>query len=289
VVTGASSGIGRAIASRLASDGWTVHAIARRAHRLDELVSESAALPGTIHSHPLDVTDEPGLHELAERLMSLHGEPPQALIHNAGYSTLCPLELLEVAEVGRLFDVNVFSLLHLVRPFLPAMRVRGSGSIITISSIAGQFPIPFQGPYAASKAAAEYLTDTLRIELAPFGLSVVSIRPGPVASEFFEVMRSTALRLWPLGSPYDSSRTHLDDLIKRESHGALHANRIADLTRRILNHPHPRPHYTVPWRFVPLLTLGKLLPKPLSDAGARAYYFFRPGKMEPQMNTDEHR
>lgn len=274
VVTGASSGIGEAIARRLAGLGWTVHAIARRGDRLAQLATDCAALPGSVHPHALDVTDQPAMARLANTLLSLHGHPPHALIHNAGFSTLCPLETIDIPEVRGLFAVNVFSLLHLVQPFIPAMRERGTGSIITIGSIAGLFPIPFQGPYAASKAAAEFLTDSLRIELAPFGLRVVTIRPGPVATEFFEVMRQTALKLWRQGTPYDSARNQLDQLIRREARGALAADRIATLVQEVLTRPHARAHYTTPWHFLPLITLGKLLPKPLSDAGARAYYFF---------------
>src|SRR5688500_17672677 len=108
------------------------------------------------------------------------------------YAGVCirgPLESFCDADLKHQFAVNVFGLMSVTRAFVPAMRRRGSGRIINISSIVGRISAPFQGPYAASKHAVEALSDALRAELTPFGVKVVVVQPGPISTEFFGVLR----------------------------------------------------------------------------------------------------
>src|SRR5688500_2910279 len=173
VVTGASAGIGRASALLLARQGWTVFACARRADALEALAREAPA--GSVVPMTLDVTDEASVRAAADEVFRrTSGAGPAGLDNNAGYSICGPLEDVSDANLKQQFAVNVFGLMSVTRAFVPAMRKRGSGRVVNISSIVGRISAPFQGPYAASKHAVEALSDALRAELAPFGVRVSS-------------------------------------------------------------------------------------------------------------------
>jgi short-subunit dehydrogenase len=181
LVTGASSGIGRETARLLAQAGFQVIAVARRKERLDELAQE---LP-LILPRPLDLSApkevETFCQELADR-----AEPITILINNAGYSIRGGLEDVSLASARRLFEVNLFALIRITQACLPGMRRLRKGTIVNLSSIVGKFAFPFSGVYAASKHAVEAISDALRLEVRPFGIRVITLRPGPIASEFNE-------------------------------------------------------------------------------------------------------
>ncbi len=113
--------------------------------------------------------------------------PVSVLINNAGYSIRGALEDVSMEAIKRIFEVNLFALIRITQACLPRMRKLRKGTIVNLSSIAGKFTFPGSGVYAASKYAVEGITDALRLELAPFGIRVVAIRPGPIATEFNEV------------------------------------------------------------------------------------------------------
>ena len=113
--------------------------------------------------------------------------PVSVLINNAGYSIRGVLEDVSMEAIKRIFEVNLFALIRITQACLPGMRNLRKGTIVNLSSIAGKFAFPGSGVYAATKYAVEGITDALRIELAPFGIRVVAIRPGPIATEFNEV------------------------------------------------------------------------------------------------------
>jgi NAD(P)-dependent dehydrogenase (short-subunit alcohol dehydrogenase family) len=177
LVTGASSGIGRATALRLAALGFTVHAAARRLERMSDLVDYG------IHVESLDVTDDGSMVTVVDKIVSEHGRI-DILVNNAGYGSYGAVEDVPIAEARRQFDVNVFGLARLTQLVLPHMRAQRDGYIVNISSMGGKIWEPLGGWYHAAKFAVEGLSDCLRAEVAEFGIKVVVVEPGSITSEW---------------------------------------------------------------------------------------------------------
>lgn len=184
LVTGASSGIGAATATRLQADGYRVHALARRAERLEAL----AAATGCI-THALDVRDHGQLTELAQSV-----GPVDVLVNNAGLARMdAPLHNSSVEDLVTTIDTNVTSAMVAARAVLPAMIERGRGHIVNIGSMAGLYPLA-AASYGASKGAIHLLSLNLRLELAGTGVRVTEINPGRVSTEFYDVAVSDPVR-----------------------------------------------------------------------------------------------
>ena len=179
LVTGASSGIGRETALKLAEKGFTVIAAARRKERLVEM---SDQVEGIIPVQ-VDLAQPSDTEKFCDYLTQL-SKPISVLINNAGYSVRGALEDVSVEAARRLFEVNLFALMRVTQACLPAMRKQKNGIIVNLSSIVGKFTFPGSGIYAASKHALEAITDAMRMELEPLGIRVVTIRPGPINTEF---------------------------------------------------------------------------------------------------------
>jgi len=177
LVTGASSGIGRATALRLAALGFTVHAAARRVERMSDLANHG------IHVESLDVTDDGSMVTVGDKIVSEHGRI-DILVNNAGYGSYGAVEDVPIAEARRQFDVNVFGLARLTQLVLPHMRAQRDGYIVNISSMGGKIWEPLGGWYHAAKFAVEGLSDCLRAEVAEFGIKVVVVEPGSITSEW---------------------------------------------------------------------------------------------------------
>ena len=177
LVTGASSGIGRATALRLAALGFTVHAAARRVERMSDLANHG------IHVESLDVTDDGSMVTVVDKIVSEHGRI-DILVNNAGYGSYGAVEDVPIAEARRQFDVNVFGLARLTQLVLPHMRAQRDGYIVNISSMGGKIWEPLGGWYHAAKFAVEGLSDCLRAEVAEFGIKVVVVEPGSITSEW---------------------------------------------------------------------------------------------------------
>jgi NAD(P)-dependent dehydrogenase (short-subunit alcohol dehydrogenase family) len=169
LITGASRGIGRAIAVELSARGHDVVATARDVDALADVPA--------VQRLALDVT----VQESVDAAIAA-AEPVDVLVSNAGATVRAPIETVPVVEVQRLFDLNTFGALRVAQAVLPGMRERGHGKIVFISSIQGRIAIPLIGPYAASKWALEAIAETLAIEARPFGISVHLMQPGAVAS-----------------------------------------------------------------------------------------------------------
>ena len=179
LVTGASSGIGRETAKRLAQEGFQVIALARRRERLDELAKENQ----NIIPRPVDLSDAQKLEKFCQELSTL-AEPISVLINNAGFSIRGALEDVPLSSVRRVYEVNLFALIRLTQSCLPGMRRLKGGTIVNLSSIVGKFTFPLNGVYSSTKHAIEAISDALRMEVRPFGIRVVTIRPGVIATEF---------------------------------------------------------------------------------------------------------
>jgi len=179
VVTGASRGIGRAIAKRLATDHDIV-AAARSADQLESLSREIVAAGGSCRSIPIDITDSAAVEA------SLRGIDAQVLVHNAGMGVLKPLLELTREQWMKMVDLNFNALFDVTRAVVPAMVARRSGHVIVIGSIAGRSPSVGGTCYAATKAAANSFAESLMLELREFGVKVSVVNPGSVATSFSE-------------------------------------------------------------------------------------------------------
>jgi len=182
LVTGASSGIGRETAIRLAREEFQVIAAARRSERLVEL----ATMDQNIIPRAVDLSDPQAVEDFCHEISALP-EPVSILINSAGYSIRGALEDVPLSGIRRLFEVNLFALIRVTQACLPGMRRLRKGTIVNLSSMVGKFPFPTSGVYSATKHAVEAISDALRMEVRPFGIRVVTIRPGVIATEFNEV------------------------------------------------------------------------------------------------------
>lgn len=194
VITGASTGIGRACALHLDARGWRVFAGVRRAEDGDALRAEASARLTPV---TLDVTDEESLAAAARAVEAAVGDAGLAgLVNNAGVAVAAPLEFLPLDELRRQLEINVVGAVAATQAFLPLLRRgRGRGRIVNMGSISGRIASPFFGPYSASKFALEALSDSLRGELRPWGIEVAIVEPGTIATPIWEKSLAAADRL----------------------------------------------------------------------------------------------
>jgi NAD(P)-dependent dehydrogenase (short-subunit alcohol dehydrogenase family) len=192
VITGASTGIGRACALRMDRMGWRVFAGVRRQQDADALVAEASARLTPVM---IDVTDAASIEAAARQVAHTLGSTGLAgLVNNAGVGFGGPLEFLPIQDLRQQLEVNVVGQVAVTQAFLPLLR-RARGRIVFMGSIGGRLATPFLGPYNASKFAIEAITDALRGELRPWGLHVAVVEPGSIATPIWEKSRSLADRL----------------------------------------------------------------------------------------------
>ena len=178
LVTGASSGLGRAMALDLAKAGAKVGIIARRANLLDELATEIRAIGGQVHSACADVADWESLRAAVQQIETVCG-PAELMIANAGLGAPSPLDAeSHVREIGAMIRTNTMGVVHSFAAVLPGMLDRGRGHLVAISSLAAYIPFAGEGGYSASKAAVNAYTGSLREQVRPMGIRVTTICPG---------------------------------------------------------------------------------------------------------------
>ncbi|TDK98164.1 MULTISPECIES: SDR family NAD(P)-dependent oxidoreductase [Mycobacterium] len=177
LITGCSTGIGRATAARLAAAGHTVYATARRESSIKDLAEAGC------RTMALDVTDEDSMRAAVDRVVAEHGAV-EALVNNAGYSQSGAIETLSLADLRRQFETNVYGLVRMCQLVLPGMRERRTGRIVNVSSVGANFTFPGGGAYHASKYAVEAISDALRFEVQGFGVKVVIVQPGLIRTDF---------------------------------------------------------------------------------------------------------
>jgi NAD(P)-dependent dehydrogenase (short-subunit alcohol dehydrogenase family) len=235
LVTGASSGIGAACAQRLARNGWRVFAGVRN----------KGDAPAGTEELLLDVTDAGQIRAAAEAV----GDELHGLVNNAGIALAAPLESVPIDELRNQLEVNVVGQVAVTQAVLPAIR-RARGRIVLIGSIAGKSALPFLGPYAASKHALEAIADSLRMELAPFGIRVSLVEPGSIltpiwtrsaarADELLERMDGTVNDLYG-----DRIAAFRKIAMKRGAAGAP-AEAVAEVVEKALTAERPRTRYLV--------------------------------------------
>ena len=179
LVTGCSTGIGRAVVEDLLLQGHTVWATARRPDTLADLADRGA------HVTALDVTDEASMSAAVAEVEAVNGSVG-TLVNNAGFGEYGAVEEVEMDKVRAMFETNVFGLARMCQLVLPGMRRAGKGRIINIGSMGGRFTFPLGGYYHATKYAVEALTDALRMEVTAFGVDVALVEPGITRSSFVE-------------------------------------------------------------------------------------------------------
>jgi NAD(P)-dependent dehydrogenase (short-subunit alcohol dehydrogenase family) len=269
LITGATAGIGRHAALHFAKLGHHVIATGRGAAALAEL-SKSAV--GKLDTVRLDVTDAASIAAAVvdvDRLTGDHGV--DVLINNAGYGLAAPLEEVSETDLRAQFETNVFGLMAVTRAFLPRMRARGAGRIINVSSVGGRVTFPMFGAYHASKYAVEALSDAFRLELAPFGIQVSLIEPGPIRSEFNARSMAIIDRYKSDSSPYAGVYARANEISAQADKMAAGPEATSKAMERAITSRRPYARYVVP--FTSRLTLWFLssLPTGLRDWVMRAF------------------
>ncbi|PFG21231.1 oxidoreductase [Serinibacter salmoneus] len=260
LVTGASSGIGAATARRLTRAGYTVYGAARRTDRLAELASDG------VRALELDLTEESSIEAAAQALLAEAGRI-DVLVNNAGYGSYGALEDVPLSEARRQFEVNVFGLARLTQLLLPTMRAQGSGRIVNVTSMGGRLTMPLGGWYHATKYAVEAYSDALRLEVRPFGIDVIIVEPGSIATEWGGIAAENAATFSGQG-PYASRAQALQRAMSspRMANVGSSPELIADVIAKGVAAKRPRVRYVAGALARPLLTLKAVLPDRAFDA-----------------------
>lgn len=248
-ITGASAGIGRATALRLARDGWDVAICARRAEPLEEAARAIRAAGGRVCAVRADVTAPEDMRAFADATRRAFGAI-DAVVCNAGYGLYGAIDAVDAEAMRRMFDVNVFGTVHALQAMLPEMRARGRGHIVMVSSIVGRRGIPFMGPYSASKFAQTGLGECVRAELRDSGIHVTLVYPISTETEFFDVMAAHSGFATRASGPRQSAET------------------VAAAIARALRHPVAEVY---PYRPSRLLTIVNALAPRLTDVIVRRW------------------
>lgn len=221
LITGASSGLGASMAAHLFNRGHIVYAVSR---------SLPVATP-SYHTMPMDVSNMQQIQQAVAAIIAEQG-CIDVLINNAGLGLASPAEHLDMAHVARLMDTNLLGPLRVCQAVLPHMRRQGSGLIINISSIASENGLPYRGAYSASKAALDRLTESLRIELAPYGIQACVVQPGAFHTDANRHRMTVAL---PPDSAYATSFERSYKAIHRSIDKGSDPETLGPLIERILH------------------------------------------------------
>jgi NAD(P)-dependent dehydrogenase (short-subunit alcohol dehydrogenase family) len=265
LVTGASTGLGKAMALRLAERGFKVYASARNPEGI-AAVEEAAARRGVeVATLTLDVTDRDSIQAGVERIASESGGI-YGVINNAGIGLRGYFEDLTDAEIRELYDANVFGVMAVTRSVLPHMRAAGRGRILMISSVGGRIGSLGVSTYCSTKFALEGFSESLYMELAPLGIQVVIIEPGIIKTERWSSNRGTAAGALNPDSPYHRWFKQAE----KESDGLVEASTttpedVAQVVHRALSAAKPRLRYMVGRKAKLAVSLRRLLPGELFE------------------------
>ncbi len=260
LITGCSSGIGRATALLLANEGWRVFATARHLQAINDLASDR------ITPLRLDVTDDASMVAAVQEVLTQAGRI-DVLVNNAGYTEVGPLEEATLEEIRCQFETNTFGPLRLAQLVLPAMRAQGSGRIVNVSTIGGRIAIPFLGLYNGSKFALEAMSDVLRMETRPFGVRVIVIEPGGVRTNFNIVAYQRAQRFaTDADSPYHRFFERLNRFITYSTTNSPPPEKVAEIIHHALVARYPRARYAATLDARLMLAIMPWLPDRKRDA-----------------------
>ena len=263
LVTGASSGIGESIALHLAEAGWTVYACARRVEKMEHLAARG------VIAFAMDVTDDASMVAGVRRILDEQGRI-DALVNNAGYGSYGPVEIVPIDEGRRQFEVNLFGLARLSQLVIPHLRARKTGTIVNISSIGGKIYEPLGAWYHATKFAVEGFSDSLRLELAPFGIDVVIVEPGPILSEWNTIAREGMVER-SRGTVYEKLALRMAAAFERTdtSRRSSGPQAVAEAVLRPLGTADPATRYPAGRGARAIIALRRVLPDRAMDAVMR--------------------
>jgi len=266
LITGASSGIGKQTAKTLLEKDYTVYTAARRLEKMDDLKQLGA------HPLKMDITCDAEIVRVVEHIKAMSGGV-DILINNAGFGMYGAMEDTTLDDARYQFEVNLFGLARLTQLVLPHMREQGAGKIVNISSMGGQIYTPLGSWYHATKHALEGWSDCLRLELAAFGIDVIIMEPGIIASEFGETMVAPMLRR--------SGDSAYQDLAKKVAHatqasyekgGASPPKVIAETIARAIAAKRPATRYVAGRLAGPLMGLRKWFGDRLFDRAVMSQF-----------------
>jgi len=264
LVTGASTGIGRATALRLDAAGWRVHAGVRREEDAESL---RAAGSGSLEPVFLDVTDADQIAAAAERLGGGEGELA-GLVNNAGVAIPSPLETMPVDDFRRQLEINLTGQVAVTQALLPAIR-RGDGRLVFISSIGGRMALPLTGAYHAAKFGIEAVGDVFRQELRPWGIPVSIVEPGSIDTPIWERGEQTADEVGSRSPQrealYGRAIERYRKVIRETAERGIPPEKVAATIERALTSRRPRARYLVGIDAKVQARLKPLLPTPLLD------------------------
>jgi NAD(P)-dependent dehydrogenase (short-subunit alcohol dehydrogenase family) len=264
LITGCSTGIGRATAEHLAANGWTVYASARKIESLADLAAKGCKLLA------LDVCDETSMRTAVDAVEKAEGAVG-VLINNAGYGQEGAVEEVSMSEVRRQFETNVFGLTRLSQLVLPGMRRQGWGKIVNLSSVGGKLTFPGGGFYHATKHAVEALSDALRFEVKPFGIDVIVIEPGAIKTRFGDTAIHSIGAATESQSPYAAFNKLVAQRINEAYKGpmammAAGPEAVAKVIAKAITARRPKTRYPVTVAARVLLGLRRWLPDRAFDA-----------------------
>ena len=244
IVTGGTSGIGKAAALALKNDGWTVYELSRR-------------LTGTegINHITADITDESGVAAAVEQVVSAEGHI-DLVVNNAGFGISGAVEFTDTEDAKRLFDTDFFGMVRINRLIIPIMRKQGGGKIINISSVAAPIPIPFQTYYSAAKAAVNSYTMALANEVRPFKIGVCAVQPGDIKTGFTSARQKNTLGDDVYGGRIARSVCRME----RDEQNGISPEVIGSLTAKIARKKRVKPLYTAGISYKFFIFLVHILP-----------------------------
>ena len=275
LITGCSTGIGRATAQYLVCHGWTVYATARRLEAIQDLADAGCRLLA------LDVCDEGSIRAAVDAVERSEGAVG-VLVNNAGYGQEGAFELTPMEDVRRQFETNVFGLIRLTQLCLPGMRRQGWGKVVNLSSMGGKLTLPGGAFYHATKHAVEALSDALRFEVQGFGIDVIVVEPGPIRTSFGDTAIHSIEAPAGDDSAYAAFNATLATKIKEAYDGpmgrfAAGPEAVAQVIDKAISAPRPATRYTVTAAARMLMGLRRWLPDRAFDAFLRTQ-FAPPGR-----------
>jgi len=267
LITGCSSGIGKATAERLASQGHTVYATARSLEGMEPL--EGAGCRTLV----LDVRDKDSMRAAVATVEGEQGAVG-TLVNNAGYAVSGAIEAISIDSIREEFETNVFGYVQMAQLVLPGMRGRHTGRIVNVSSVAGRVTMPGAGAYAASKYAIEAISDALRFEVRGFGVDVIVIEPGPIRTAFTETANAAIPQ--DAEGPYGAYNAAVAkaDAETDESFLAGKPEQVAKTIERAITASRPKPRYRV-------TPIARVLPVVRGTLGGRGFDAFLRTQIKP--------
>jgi NAD(P)-dependent dehydrogenase (short-subunit alcohol dehydrogenase family) len=271
LITGCSTGIGRASALRLARSGWRVYASARRPESIADLQEAGC------ETLALDVTDEQSMLSAVDTVERAEGAVG-VLINNAGYSQGGAIETVPLEAVRRQFETNIFGLVRLTQLVLPKMRAQRWGKIVNLGSMGGRLSFPGGGHYHATKHALEALSDAMRFELRGFGIDVILLEPGLITTEFGEAATASISEIAAPGEdPYARFNATVGAVTKGAYEGPMRLfgagpDRVAKVIERAITRRRPPARITITPSAKVTIAARRLLSDRAWDAAMRRQF-----------------